>query len=180
MDKRKGASWLIVWRSKNHLSFIIWHLSEFISCHLGIRTASGNDRMLHTPSLKEFWDSTCGAGGSIKPGMRRGEERICHLAYLAFDICQFSFGYSQQLLITPNDKLTNVQCQMTDDFSFHRARGVPSCRSCHRWKIARLTTAPASARNMSHCVSQTSPCVPRKAVPSPGVAQTAIHHSISS
>ena len=39
--------------------------------------------------------------------------------------------------------------------------------------------APQPARNMSHCVSQTSPCVPRKA-PAASPPASAAHHSVNS
>ena len=54
-----------------------------------------------------------------------------------------------------------------------------SCRSWSRERSACAASAPQSARNMSHCVSHTSPCVPRNAVAASPVASAAAH-SISS
>ena len=41
------------------------------------------------------------------------------------------------------------------------APALPSCRSCIRISSTCAAIAPSSAQNMSHCVSQISPCVAR-------------------
>ena len=58
-------------------------------------------------------------------------------------------------------------------------RSDASWRSCTRRSSSSAEIAPTRARNMSHCVSQGSPWVPRNAVAASPVAAAA-HHSISS
>ena len=55
----------------------------------------------------------------------------------------------------------------------------PSCRSCLRENNSNDVAAPHRHRNMSHCVSHTSPWVARNASASAPKASAA-HHSISS
>jgi hypothetical protein len=54
-----------------------------------------------------------------------------------------------------------------------------SSRSWTRERSTWLAIAPTKARNMSHCVSQGSPCVPRKSVAAVPDA-SAVHHSTNS
>ena len=53
------------------------------------------------------------------------------------------------------------------------------CLSCRRDSATSAVTDPMRARNMSHCVSHGSPCVPRNASAAERLA-SAVHHSISS
>ncbi|GAA2321780.1 hypothetical protein GCM10010234_79510 [Streptomyces hawaiiensis] len=56
---------------------------------------------------------------------------------------------------------------------------MASCRSCTRLSSSSDALAPISAQNMSHCVSQTSPWVARKASAACPPATAAAHSSIS-
>src|SRR5688572_25172155 len=63
--------------------------------------------------------------------------------------------------------------------SSHFAPSLAIARSCTRDNVRTATTAPQPARNMSHCVSQTSPWVDRKSSAATPAA-TATHHSRNS
>jgi hypothetical protein len=55
----------------------------------------------------------------------------------------------------------------------------PSCRSCTRASSSCAAIAPSVHRNMSHCVSHTSPWVPRNSIEAFSPI-TAVHHSMNS
>ena len=60
-----------------------------------------------------------------------------------------------------------------------RQRSAAICRSWYRESVSCAVSEPTRAKNMSHCVSQGSPCVPRNASAAPPVA-SAVHHSTNS